>query len=82
MLRSKLYEAELEKKRAETRKIEDSKLDIDFGSQIRSYVLQPYRMVKDHRTKEEVGDVDRVLDGDLQPFIRAYLLARRGEKLP
>jgi peptide chain release factor 2 len=80
MLRSKLYEAELEKKRAETRKIEDSKLDIDFGSQIRSYILQPYRMVKDHRTKEEVGDVERVLDGDLQPFIRAYLLMRRGEK--
>jgi len=80
MLRSKLYELELEKKREETRKIEDSKLDIDFGSQIRSYVLQPYRMVKDHRTKIEVGDVDRVLDGDLQPFIRAYLLARRGEK--
>ena len=80
MLRSKLYEAELEKKRAETKKIEDSKLDIDFGSQIRSYVLQPYRMVKDHRTKEEIGDVDRVLDGDLQPFIRAYLLVRRGEK--
>ena len=80
MLRSKLYEAELEKKRAETKKIEDSKLDIDFGSQIRSYVLQPYRMVKDHRSKEEMGDVDRVLDGDLQPFIRAYLLMRRGEK--
>jgi peptide chain release factor 2 len=80
MLRSKLYEAELEKKRAETKKIEDSKLDIDFGSQIRSYVLQPYRLVKDHRTKEEVGDVDRVLDGDIQPFIRAYLLMRRGEK--
>jgi peptide chain release factor 2 len=80
MLRSKLYEFELEKKREVTRKIEDSKLDIDFGSQIRSYVLQPYRMVKDHRTKEEVGDVDRVLDGDLQPFIRAYLFMRRGEK--
>ena len=80
MLRSKLYELELEKKREETRKIEDSKLDIDFGSQIRSYVLQPYRMVKDHRTKVEVGDVDRVLDGDLRPFIRAYLLMRRGEK--
>jgi peptide chain release factor 2 len=80
MLRSKLYEAELEKKRAETKKIEDSKLDIDFGSQIRSYVLQPYRMVKDHRTKIEVGDVDRVLDGDLQPFIGAYLRMRRGEK--
>jgi len=80
MLRSKLYEAELEKKRAESRKIEESKLDIDFGSQIRSYVLQPYRMVKDHRTKEEVGDVDRVLDGDIHPFIRAYLMMRRGEK--
>jgi peptide chain release factor 2 len=80
MLRSKLYELELEKKREATRKIEDSKLDIDFGSQIRSYVLQPYRMVKDHRTKQEVGDVDRVLDGDLQPFIQAYLLMRRGER--
>jgi peptide chain release factor 2 len=81
MLRSKLYEAELEKKRAQSKQIEDSKLDIDFGSQIRSYVLQPYRLVKDHRTKEEVGDVDRVLDGDVQPFIRAYLLMRRGESL-
>jgi len=80
MLRSKLYELEMEKKREATRRIEDSKLDIDFGSQIRSYVLQPYRMVKDHRTKEEVGDVDRVLDGDLQPFIQAYLRMRRGEK--
>jgi peptide chain release factor 2 len=80
MLRSKLYENELEKKRAATKKIEDSKLDIDFGSQIRSYVLQPYRLIKDHRTKMEVGDVDRVIDGDLQPFIRAYLQMRRGEK--
>ena len=80
MLRSKLYEFEMEKKRAATKKIEDSKLDIEFGSQIRSYVLQPYRMIKDHRTKLEVSDVDRVLDGDLQPFIRAYLLARRDEK--
>jgi peptide chain release factor 2 len=80
MLRSKLYEHEMEKKREATRKIEDSKLDIDFGSQIRSYVLQPYRLIKDHRTKMEVGDVDRVIDGDLQPFIRAYLMMRRGEK--
>ena len=80
MLRSKLYEYELEKKRAASKKIEDSKLDIDFGSQIRSYVLQPYRLIKDHRTKAEVGDVDRVLDGDLDPFIRAYLRMRRGEK--
>ena len=80
MLRSKLYEYELEKKREVTRKIEDSKLDIDFGSQIRSYVLQPYRLIKDHRTKMEVGDVDRVLDGNLEPLIRAYLRMRRGEK--
>jgi peptide chain release factor 2 len=80
MLRSKLYENELEKKRAATKKIEDSKLDIDFGSQIRSYTLQPYRLIKDHRTKMEVGDVDRVIDGDLQPFMRAYLQMRRGEK--
>ena len=80
ILRSKLYEHELEKKLAATKKIEDSKLDIDFGSQIRSYVLQPYRQVKDLRTKVEVGDVDRVLDGDLRPFIRGYLLARRNQK--
>jgi peptide chain release factor 2 len=80
ILRSKMYEYELEKKRAATKKVEDSKLDIDFGSQIRSYVLHPYRLVKDHRTKVEIGDVDRVLDGDLRPLIRAYLLARRNEK--
>jgi len=79
-LRAKLYEHELAKKRVEERKLEDTKLGINFGSQIRSYVLAPYRMIKDHRTKTEVGDVDRVIDGDLQPFIRAYLLARRGEK--
>jgi len=79
ILRSKLYEYELEKKREATKKVEDAKLDIDFGSQIRSYVLAPYRLIKDHRTKMEVGDVDRVLDGDLNPFIRAYLLARRNQ---
>jgi peptide chain release factor 2 len=77
MLRSKLYEFEMEKKREVTRKIEDSKLDIDFGSQIRSYVLQPYRLIKDHRTKTEIGDVDKVIDGNLDPFIRAYLRMRR-----
>jgi peptide chain release factor 2 len=80
MLRSKLYEFELEKKREVSKQIEDSKLDIDFGSQIRSYVLQPYRLIKDHRTKSEVGDVDRVLDGDLRPFMQAYLRMRRGER--
>ena len=77
MMRSRLYEYELEKKRAESKKLEDSKLDINFGSQIRSYVLQPYRMAKDHRTKVEVGDVDKVLDGYLEPFLKGYLLAKR-----
>jgi peptide chain release factor 2 len=77
LLRSRLYEHELEKKRAVSKKLEDSKSDINFGSQIRSYVLQPYRMAKDLRTRVEVGDVDRVLDGDLQPFIRGYLKMRR-----
>ena len=76
VLRSRLFEAELEKKRAQSQAIEDNKLDIAWGSQIRSYVLQPYRMVKDHRTKVEVGDVDRVLDGALDPFIKAYLQTR------
>jgi peptide chain release factor 2 len=76
VLRARLFEVELEKKRAETQSIEDSKLDIAWGSQIRSYVLQPYRLVKDHRTKVEVGDVDRVLDGDLEKFIKAYLQTR------
>ncbi|MGA2850734.1 MAG: peptide chain release factor 2 [Terracidiphilus sp.] len=77
MLRSRLYEYELDKKKAVSRKLEDSKLEINFGSQIRSYVLQPYRIAKDHRTKVEVGDVDKVLDGYLEPFLRGYLLAKR-----
>ncbi len=82
MMRSKLYEYELDKKKAATRKIEDSKLEIGFGSQIRSYVLQPYRMAKDLRTRVEVGDVDKVLDGDLEPFIRGYLRMRREGGVP
>ncbi len=77
MLRSRLYEYELEKKKDATRQIEDAKLDIKFGSQIRSYVLQPYRIAKDHRTKVEVGDVDSVLDGALAPFLQGYLRMRR-----
>jgi peptide chain release factor 2 len=77
ILRSRIYEYELDKKRAVSKKLEDSKLEINFGSQIRSYVLQPYRMAKDHRTKVEVGDVDKVLDGYLEPFLRGYLLAKR-----
>jgi len=77
MLRSRLYDLEIQKRQAQTDKLDESKLDISFGSQIRSYVLQPYRLIKDHRTKFEVGDVDRVLDGDLDPFIRSYLMAKK-----
>jgi len=77
LLRSHLYEVELEKRREEARKLDASKPEISFGSQIRSYVMQPYQMVKDHRTKFERGDVQKVLDGDIDPFIRSYLLYRR-----
>ncbi len=73
ILRARLYELEMEKKRAAARAVEDSKMDISWGSQIRSYVLAPYRMVKDHRTKVEVGDVDRVLDGDIGMFTKEFL---------
>jgi len=79
-LRARLYEHEMEKKREETRKTEASKLEINFGSQIRSYVLAPYRLIKDHRTKLSIGDVDRVLDGDIEPFIHAYLVFRKTGK--
>jgi peptide chain release factor 2 len=79
-LRAKLYEHELAKKKVEERKVEDAKLEINFGSQIRSYVLAPYRLIKDHRTKLAVGDVDRVLDGDLDPLIHAYLVFRKTGK--
>ena len=77
MLRSKLYDLEIQKRQQHTDKLDESKLEISFGSQIRSYVMQPYRMIKDHRTKFEVGDVDRVLDGDIDPFIRSYLMAKK-----
>jgi peptide chain release factor 2 len=77
MLRSRLYDLEIQKRQAETDKLDETKMDISFGSQIRSYVMQPYRLIKDHRTKFEVGDVDRVLDGDLDPFMRSYLMAKK-----
>jgi peptide chain release factor 2 len=79
-LRARLYEFEMDKKREEERKLEDTKLDVNFGSQIRSYVLAPYRLIKDHRTKYSVGDVDRVLDGDLEGFIHAFLVYKRTGK--
>ncbi|ADU65903.1 Peptide chain release factor 2 [Desulfurispirillum indicum S5] len=73
MLRAKLYELELEKKRQGLREVEDSKMDIAWGSQIRSYVLHPYKMVKDLRTRHETGNAEAVLDGALDEFIKAYL---------
>jgi peptide chain release factor 2 len=73
VLRSRLYEFELEKRRAEQKEKEKSKKSIEWGSQIRSYVLQPYQKVKDHRTSYETGDVHGVLGGDIEPFIRAFL---------
>ncbi len=73
ILRARLYDQELKKRAEEQAKREGEKLDIAWGSQIRSYVLHPYRMVKDHRTSTEVGDAQRVLDGDLDPFIEAWL---------
>lgn len=77
ILKSRLYELEMEKKRAETAQLEESKRDISFGSQIRNYVLHPYRLVKDVRTKHETSAVDAVLDGDIDEFIREYLLHKR-----
>ena len=79
-LRARLYEHELAKKKVEDDKLEAGKLDINFGSQIRSYVLAPYRLIKDHRTKLAIGDVDRVLDGDIDPLVQAYLVFRKTGK--
>jgi peptide chain release factor 2 len=76
LLRAKLFELELRKKEEERAKLAGSKKKIEWGSQIRSYVLQPYRMVKDHRTGHEMGNADAVLDGDLDGFIEAFLLGR------
>lgn len=80
VLRSKLYELELEKRRAETADLEAGKMDISFGSQIRNYVLHPYRLVKDTRTKFELTDVDAVLDGEIDEFIQEFLLFKKGAK--
>ena len=76
VLKARLYDLRLREQQERLEKISGEKKDIAFGSQIRSYVLQPYQMVKDHRTKEQVGDVDRVLDGDIDPFIKSYLMRR------
>ena len=74
MLKSRLYQLELEKKNAEKAKVESSKKKIDFGSQIRNYVLHPYKLVKDNRTGVESKDVQHVLDGNIGDFIKAYLM--------
>ncbi|HKR65669.1 MAG TPA: peptide chain release factor 2 [Thermoanaerobaculia bacterium] len=76
LLRARLYQLEVEKRKEETAKLEGEKKDIGFGSQIRSYVLQPYQLVKDLRTQHEVGDPQRILDGDLDEFIEAWLAAQ------
>ncbi|MDI6845812.1 MAG: peptide chain release factor 2 [Candidatus Saccharicenans sp.] len=81
LLKARLYELEKKKKLEKIEKLEDMKSEIAWGNQIRSYVLHPYKMVKDLRTRVETGDVDRVLDGDLDDFIRASLLLRKKQAL-
>lgn len=80
ILRSRLYDLEISKREEEAAVLEGKKKDIAWGSQIRSYVLHPYRMVKDHRTNLEVGDTDRVLDGGLDPFIESWLEHQMGDR--
>jgi peptide chain release factor 2 len=76
VLRARLFDLKMKEQQARLDQLGGEKRDIAFGSQIRSYVLQPYQMIKDHRTKMEVGDVNRVLDGDLDPFIKTYLMKK------
>ena len=75
ILKARLYKAELEKEKEKNKILEDKKMDIGWGSQIRSYVFHPYQMVKDHRTKKEIGNTQLVMDGDINVFIRSYLLS-------
>ena len=76
VLRARLYDLKLQEQQERLKKIGGEKKEIAFGSQIRSYVLHPYQMVKDHRTKVEVGNVEKVLDGDLDFFIKRYLMQK------
>ena len=78
MLKSRLYELELQKRNAARAEIEDSKMKIEWGSQIRNYVFHPYKLVKDVRTGEETSNIQAVMDGDLWPFIKSYLLMASG----
>jgi peptide chain release factor 2 len=77
VLKSRLYELELEKKEEKKREIHEGQADIAWGSQIRSYTLAPYRLVKDHRTQLDIGNVDEVLDGGIDPFIEAFLWLKK-----
>ncbi len=79
VLKARLYQAKLEQEKEAAKELEDQKMDIGWGSQIRSYVFHPYNMVKDHRTKEETGNVQAVMDGDIDSFIRAFLVQRIGK---
>ena len=79
MLKSRLYQQEVEKRNAERDKVESSKLRVDFGSQIRNYVLHPYKLIKDARTGEERTDVQNVLDGDLDNYMKAFLMGGKGQ---
>jgi peptide chain release factor 2 len=81
MLKSRLYQVEMEKRNAERAKIESGKMRIDFGSQIRNYVLHPYKLVKDARTGYETSDTQSVLDGEINEFIKAFLLAQSEEEV-
>ena len=81
MLRAKLFELELEKKEEEKLKLEGVQKKIEWGSQIRSYVFQPYTLVKDHRTNAETGNVQAVMDGELDPFIEAFLAAKANHEI-
>jgi peptide chain release factor 2 len=74
VLRARLYDLERRKREAKKQELQEAQKEIAWGSQIRSYVLHPYRMVKDHRTNVEVGNADAVLDGDIDQFIQAYLM--------
>jgi peptide chain release factor 2 len=76
VLKARLYDLELQKQQDKLSQIGGAKKDIAFGSQIRSYVLQPYQMIKDHRTKQQEGQVDKVLNGDIEPFIKTYLMQK------
>ena len=80
ILKSRLYQLEIEKEKEKNKDLEDQKMDIGWGSQIRSYIFHPYQMVKDHRTKEEDGNIQAVMDGNLNQFIRAYLLSMINNK--